>query len=162
MDYKFGPPGGWVCKKEDMPCPTFNPPAKAKNFVFYFDDSLIPSFSTREMGAITIKAPAPRKTHQEPSGPAYYVPPSESVTEGYGKHDTSWDEYKKKGHTIQEDDKKSTSGGYWNTPTVTVVDDEGGCKGTPDLYRTLEEYTKGKIKISGDYCTTATMVRIVY
>lgn len=98
--YKYGPPGGWVCLRSMMPC-SFVPPAKAKNFVIYYDDSKVPSFSAINLGEMVI-TPAP-------------------VKEG-----------------------------------------AAGCNSMPDLNRHQDDYTEGKAVLSGSFCTTAKLVRIVY
>lgn len=156
QDYKFGPPGGYHCV---VPC-EFAPPAKAKNFAFYFNNSLIPSFSARNIGTIKLVSPGLPKGHYIETG-SHYVPPTVSTDEGLGIHNTSWDEYKKD-HTIQEDDITSTNAGGWVVDREWVVDDPGGCKGLPSFWTSLEDYTKGKVSISGSYCTDAKVVRIVY
>lgn len=58
-DYKYGPPGGWVCLRSMMPC-KFTPPAKTGNYAIYYNDSKIPSFSAPALGELIIN-PAPAK-----------------------------------------------------------------------------------------------------
>lgn len=159
LRYKLGPADGWLCEKSSMPC-HFVPPANAKNFVIYFDDNTIPSFSTPNMGEINIVAAKKRITETIP-GPCEMVE-EEVVDLGLGKHDTSWDDYKKE-HTIQEDDELSNQITNKCQPSTVNVIEPGGCGTTPDLYSAFEDYINVRnIKIKGDFCTGAEKIRIFY
>lgn len=157
MNYKYGPPGGWVCKREEMPC-TLEPPAKAKNFAVYFNNELIPTFSAVNIGTITI-SPAASPQYEERTYTVTH-PPSTEVEKGDGWHDFSWDVYYN--GTITEADQSYSKEGWTETRTETVLVDAGGCGDIPSLYNTLTVYRTGTPRLSGTFCTGASMIRIVY
>lgn len=157
FDHKYGPPGGWVCKKEKMPCP-FNPPAKARNFAVYFNNELVPTFNAVNISNITITAAA-APVYEEVEYTIEH-PPAVGVDKGDGWQDFTWDLYY--GKPLTPEDTSYPIGGWTETGTKQVLVNAGGCGNVPELYTSMDVYKTGTPPLKGDFCTPAAMVRIVY
>jgi hypothetical protein len=155
-DYKEGTPGGWVCTRSGssgtakMPC-TFKPPAKAKNFVFYIGNNLVPFFSSGQIGDMTF-VPAVSPQYEAIESEICYEDDGTGV--GYSTPDEEIEDavisgnYKKEDYTYGTRCTKRTE--------YKRIDD--GCGGVQSLYKYLTTYKEGKPAMSGTFCVEGDMV----
>ena len=149
--YQHGPVGGWVCKKEQMPC-KFVPPAKAKHFLFYFDDEITPSFSAINVGTLTfVKKDTINSTQTENTGYTGITNDDE---------ETEYRIYEENPYLVDDEREYIDSGRVDITEhTVQTVSCENN---VPELYKSMDIYKQENLKLSGTFCSGANMIRIVY
>lgn len=157
FDHKYGPPGGWICRRSDMPC-TLNPPAKARNFAVYFNNELVPTFNAVNIGNITITASS-EPVYQDVTYTVEH-PPAVGVDKGDGWQDFTWDLFY--GEPLTPEDTTYPINGYTETKTKRVLVNGGGCGSEPELYSSMDVYKAGTPPLKGNFCSPAGMVRIVY